>query len=108
MNVNMKKIIIILGAALTLSGCSLLDSFTKKVTSPTTTAPTTQPTQTETTTTEMGSPSYKVETAAPAPTSPTNPSTTTKSTQTTNDDPDDLEKELNSISIESDFGALVQ
>lgn len=104
MNAYVKKVFIVVGATVALAGCSLTAPLTKKESSqniePTPT-PITTPTQTGATpTTEMGSPSYKVESTTPAVTPTT---TTTKS-----DDPADLQKDLDSVSIESDFGSLVK
>lgn len=104
MNTHLKRTLLILGAAVALAGCSLIDTLTKKETSSTVdSTPTPTSAQTETTTTtEMGSPSYKVDSAVPA-TTPTTKTTTEKS-----DDPEDLQKDLDSVSIKSDFGALVE
>lgn len=102
MNTHVKKVFVVLGATIALAGCSLTDSLTKKEQSSPidSTTSITTPAQTETTpSTEMGSPSYKIESSTPAPTS---------STTATSDDPADLQKDLDSVSIESDFGSLVE
>lgn len=95
-----KKFILLVGSAILLSGCSLLSPWTsKKQTAP---VPPTPSTQSETSpTTGMESPSYKVENTTQGA------STETSSTQTKNDEPEDLQKDLDAVSIESDFGALV-
>lgn len=106
MNTHLKKIFVVLGATVALAGCSLTQPASTKQTLPVkddTTAITT-PTQVESSpTSEMGSPSYKVESTTPVVT----PAPTT-STKAVSDDPADLQKDLDSVKIESDFGSLVK
>ncbi len=95
MNSHLQKFIIVASATFALAGCALLDPFIKKETSSSSkVTPTPTTTQTETTsTTEMGSSSYKVDSASPKPES---------------DNPEDLQKDLDAVTIESDFGLLVK
>lgn len=104
MNNHLKKLFIVLGATIALSGCSLTNLLTKKDASSTenpTSSPATSTSQTNTSpTSEMESASYKIEN--------TSPTATPKPITGKSDDPEDLQKELDSVSMESDFGLLVK
>ena len=103
MHSPLKKVLVILGVSIALAGCTLTEPFVKKETSPAVEGTPTPPTtQTEATpSSEMGSPSYKMG-STPSKT------TTGTSAKTESDDPDNLQKDLDSVTIESDFGSLVQ
>ena len=103
MNTSLKKVFIVLGATIALGGCSLTQLFSSKQTSPvkeSSTSPTVSTQVEASPTSQSESPSYKMENTtpvvAPAP-------TTSK-----NDDPETLQKDLDSVKIENDFGALVK
>jgi len=106
----MKKFFVVVGATVALAGCSLTPSSAQKQTSPVKeNAAQTVPTQVETSpTSEMGSPSYKVESTTPVVTPAPSLAPTTTSTKAKSDEPEDLQKDLDSVSIESDFGSLVK
>lgn len=110
MNTHMKKFFVVVGATIALAGCSLTQPLSTKQTSPVKedAGAVTVPIQTTASpTSEMGSPSYKVESTTPA-TTPAPTTTTSAVTKAKSDDPADLQKDLDSVSIESDFGSLVK
>lgn len=98
MRTHLKKVFVVLGATLVFSGCSLTKLLNNDASS--TVNPTPSPTpssQTNTApTTEMGSQSYKVESSSP------------NSSSKEDEDLEDIQKDLDSVSMESDFGLLVQ
>lgn len=99
MRTHLKKVFVVLGATLVFSGCSLTKLLNNKDAS-SNVNPTPSPTpssQTNTApTTEMGSQSYKVESSSP------------NSSSKEDEDLEDIQKDLDSVSMEGDFGLLVQ
>lgn len=105
MNTSLKKVFVVLGVTIALGGCSLTQPFSSKQTSPVkeNSTSTTIPTQVEASpTSQSESLSYKMENTAPVVAPAPSPSTTKS------DEPEDLQKDLDSVKIENDFGALVK